>query len=43
MRRPTMEAFGIEVFTLVKMLGYGISVKKDTKESTDRFALLLVQ
>jgi len=43
MRRPAMEAFGIEVFSLAKMLGYEISVKKNTKEFTDRFALLLVE
>jgi len=42
MRRPTMEAFGIDVFSLAKMLGYHISVKKDFKESTNRYALILV-
>jgi len=43
MRRPTMEAFAIDVYSSVRRLGYSISVKKDREEKPDRFALLLVE
>lgn len=41
-RRPTMEAFAIDVYSSVRQHGYSISVKKDPTEPADRFALLLV-
>lgn len=42
-RRPTMEAFAIDVYSSVRKLGYTLSVKKDRQEKSDRFALLLVE
>lgn len=42
MRRPTMEAFAIDVYSSVRQHGYSISVKKDLTEPADRFALMLV-
>ncbi|HON34078.1 MAG TPA: DUF2284 domain-containing protein [Synergistales bacterium] len=42
-RRPTMEAFAIDVYSSVKKYGYTLSVKKDRLEEPDRFALLLVE
>ena len=41
-RRPTMEAFAIDVFSSVRQHGYSISVKKNSAEPADRFALMLV-
>ncbi|MDO9509314.1 MAG: DUF2284 domain-containing protein [Thermovirgaceae bacterium] len=41
-RRPTMEAFAIDVYSSVRQHGYSISVKKDLTETADRFALLLI-
>lgn len=42
MRRPTMEAFAIDVYSSVRRHGYSISVRKDRSENPDRFALMLV-
>lgn len=41
-RRPTMEAFAIDVYSSVRHHGYSVSVKKDPNETADRFALMLV-
>ncbi len=43
MRRPTMEAFAIDVYTSVRRHGYTISVRKDRTEKPDRFAMMLVE
>ncbi len=42
-RRPTMEAFAIDVYSSVRRHGYSISVRKDRSEKPDRFALMLVE
>jgi predicted metal-binding protein len=42
-RRPTMEAFAIDVYSSVRKFGYTLSVKRDRREKSDRFALLLVE
>lgn len=41
-RRPTMEAFAIDVYSSVRQYGYAISVRKNLNETADRFALMLV-
>lgn len=41
--RPTPEALGVDVFTTVRRLGYPIQVLRDTTETMNRFAFLLVE
>ncbi|HDQ92852.1 MAG TPA: DUF2284 domain-containing protein [Synergistetes bacterium] len=42
MRRPTMEAFAIDVYSSVRKLGYEVSVRRSPEDPEDRFALMLV-
>ncbi len=42
-RRPTIEAFAVDLFSSVRKFGYTLVVKKDHSEPTDRFALLLLE
>jgi len=41
--RPSLEAFGVDVYTTARKIGYSIHVIKGYEEETDRFGLLLVQ
>jgi len=41
--RPTLEAFGVDVYATVRMMGYPIQVLKDYHEEMNRFGLLLVE
>jgi predicted metal-binding protein len=43
MRRPTMEAFAIDVYSSVNNYGYEVSVRKSPEDPEDRFALILVK
>jgi predicted metal-binding protein len=41
--RPTLEAFGVDVYATARKLGYPLQVVKGYKEDTNRFGLLLVE
>ena len=41
--RPTLEAFGVDVYSTARMLGYPIQVVKDYHEEMNRYGLLLVE
>jgi predicted metal-binding protein len=41
-RRPTMEAFAIDVYSSVRKHGYQVSVIRDPEGPEDRFALMLI-
>ena len=41
--RPTLEAFGVDVYSTARMLGYPIQVVKDYSEEMNRYGLLLVE
>ena len=41
--RPTLEAFGVDVYSTARMLGYPIRVVKDYHEEMNRYGLLLVE
>ncbi len=41
--RPTLEAFGVDVFGTARMLGYPIQVVKDYHDEMNRYGLLLVE
>jgi predicted metal-binding protein len=41
--RPTPEAFGIDVYSTVKKVGYPIQVLRDYTEPMNRYAFLLIE
>jgi len=41
--RPTLEAFGVDVYATARKIGYPLQVVKGYKEETNRFGLLLVE
>ncbi len=41
--RPTLEAYGVDVFTTARKFGYPIQVLKNYQEETNRYGLLLVE
>jgi predicted metal-binding protein len=41
--RPTLEAFGVDVYSTARMLGYPIQVVKDYQDEMNRYGLLLVE
>ena len=41
--RPTLEAFGVDVFSTARMMGYPIQVVKNYQEEMNRYGLLLVE
>jgi hypothetical protein len=41
--RPTLEAFGMDVYATAHKMGYPIQVVKGYEEETNRFGLLLVE
>ena len=41
--RPTLEAFGVDVYATARKMGYPLQVVKGYKEETNRFGLLLVE
>lgn len=41
--RPTLEAFGVDVYGTARMMGYPIQVVKDYHEEMNRYGLLLVE
>ncbi|MHA1958005.1 MAG: DUF2284 domain-containing protein [Candidatus Thorarchaeota archaeon] len=41
--RPTPEAFAVDVFSTVRQLGFSINVLKNTEETMNRYAILLVE
>ena len=41
--RPTLEAFGVDVFATARKIGYPVRVLKGYEEETNRFGLLLVE
>ncbi|MBI5967618.1 MAG: DUF2284 domain-containing protein [Deltaproteobacteria bacterium] len=41
--RPTLEAFGVDVYATARKMGYPIQVLKDYREEMNRFGLLLVE
>lgn len=41
--RPGLDAMGIDVYSLVRNLGYPVQVLKDYSEAMNRYALLLVE
>ena len=41
--RPTLEAFGVDVYTTARKLGYPIQVVKDFHDEMNRYGLLLVE
>lgn len=41
--RPTLEAYGVDVFTTARKFGYALRVLKNYGEETNRFGLLLVE
>ena len=41
--RPTLEAFGVDVYATARKMGYSIQVVKGYEEATNRFGLLLVE
>jgi len=43
MARPTLEAFGVDVFATARKIGYPIQVLKGYNEETNRYGLLLVE
>jgi predicted metal-binding protein len=43
MSRPTLEAFGVDVYATARKMGYRIQVVKAYEEVTNRFGLLLVE
>jgi len=41
--RPTLEAFGVDVYGTARMMGYPIQVVKDYQDEMNRYGLLLVE
>jgi len=41
--RPTLEAFGVDVYATARRMGYPLQVVKGYEEETNRFGLLLVE
>jgi predicted metal-binding protein len=41
--RPTLEAFGVDVFSTARMMGYPIQVLEDYQEEMNRYGMLLVE
>lgn len=41
--RPTLEAFGVDVYAAARSMGYPIQVVKGYQEETNRYGLLLVE
>ena len=41
--RPTLEGFGVDVYSTARMLGYPIQVVKDYQNEMNRYSLLLVE
>ncbi len=41
--RPTLEAFGVDVYSTARKMGYPIQVVKNYKEEMNRYGLLLVE
>jgi predicted metal-binding protein len=41
--RPTLEAFGVDVYATARKMGYPLQVVKGYEEETNRFGLLLVE
>lgn len=41
--RPTLEAFGVDVYATARQMGYSIQVVKGYEETMNRFGLLLVE
>jgi len=41
--RPTLEAFGVDVYATARKMGYPIQVAKGYEEVTNRYGLLLVE
>ncbi len=41
--RPTLEAFGVDVYSTARMLGYPIQVVKDYHDEMNRYGMLLVE
>ena len=43
MARPSLESFGVDVYSTARMMGYPIQVLKDYHEEVNRYGLLLVE
>lgn len=41
--RPTLEAFGVDVYGTARMLGYPIQVVRDYSQEINRYGLLLIE
>jgi hypothetical protein len=41
--RPTLEAFGVDVYATAHKMGYPLQVVKGYEEETNRFGLVLVE